>query len=52
MNKNEQVIAELGMTIPEPAIPVANFIPYVITDKLVYISGQILLREVSVRRAP
>lgn len=44
MNKYEQVIAELGLTIPEPAIPVANFIPYVITGKLVYISGQIPLQ--------
>ncbi len=41
MNKYEQVIAELGLTIPEPATPVANFFPYVVTGKLVYISGQI-----------
>ena len=41
MNRYEQVIAELGLTIPEPATPVANFVPYVVTGKLVYISGQI-----------
>jgi enamine deaminase RidA (YjgF/YER057c/UK114 family) len=45
MNKYEQAIAELGVTLPEPAIPVANFVPYVVTDKLVYISGQIPLQE-------
>lgn len=43
MNRYEEVIAELGLTIPEPAIPVANFVPYVVTGKLVYISGQIPL---------
>lgn len=44
MNRYEQVIAELGLTIPEPAAPVANFVPYVVTGKLVYISGQIPLQ--------
>src|SRR5881392_3354760 len=44
-NKYDQVIKKLGLTIPEPAIPVANFVPFVITNKLVYISGQIPVRE-------
>jgi enamine deaminase RidA (YjgF/YER057c/UK114 family) len=45
MNKYEQTIAELGLMIPEPTIPVANFVPYVVADNLVYISGQIPLQE-------
>jgi enamine deaminase RidA (YjgF/YER057c/UK114 family) len=41
MNKYEEALAKLGLTIPEPTIPVANYVPYVISGKLVYISGQI-----------
>ena len=41
MNRYEEALAELGLTIPEPASPVANFVPYVVTGNLVYISGQI-----------
>jgi enamine deaminase RidA (YjgF/YER057c/UK114 family) len=45
MNKYEEALANLGLTLPEPAVPVANFVPYVITGNLVYTSGQIPLRE-------
>jgi enamine deaminase RidA (YjgF/YER057c/UK114 family) len=41
MDKFEEALAKLGLTIPEPTIPVANYVPYVISGKLVYISGQI-----------
>lgn len=41
MNKFEEAIANLGLTIPEPTIPVANYVPYVVSGKNVYISGQI-----------
>ncbi|HXD31255.1 MAG TPA: RidA family protein [Pyrinomonadaceae bacterium] len=41
MDKFEEALANLGLTIPEPSIPVANYVPYVISGKLVYISGQI-----------
>jgi enamine deaminase RidA (YjgF/YER057c/UK114 family) len=34
-------LAELGITLPTPAAPVANYLPYVITGSLVVISGQI-----------
>ncbi len=37
----EQKIAALGLTLPEPSAPVANYVPYVISGNLVFISGQI-----------
>ncbi len=34
-------IAELGITLPEPAKAVANYVPWVQTGNLVHISGQL-----------
>ena len=34
-------LAELGIILPEPARPVANYVPYVVTGDLVVISGQV-----------
>jgi enamine deaminase RidA (YjgF/YER057c/UK114 family) len=34
-------LAELGITLPTPVAPIANYVPYVITGNLVVISGQI-----------
>jgi enamine deaminase RidA (YjgF/YER057c/UK114 family) len=34
-------LAELGITLPSPMAPVANYVPYVITGDLVIISGQL-----------
>ena len=34
-------LAELGITIPEPRTPRANYIPFVQTGNLVFISGQV-----------
>lgn len=33
-------LAELGITLPTPAKPVANYVPWVRTGNLVFISGQ------------
>lgn len=41
MNKIDQRIKDLGLRLPEPATPVANYVPYVITGDLVFISGQV-----------
>jgi len=41
MNLIEQKIADLGLTLPEPSAPVANYVPFVISGNLVFISGQI-----------
>lgn len=34
-------LSELGITIPEAAAPAANYVPYVQSGNLLYISGQI-----------
>lgn len=41
MNPIDQKIADLGLTLPEPSAPVANYVPYVKSGNLVFISGQI-----------
>ena len=37
----EKKLAELGITLPTPAAPVANYVPFVRTGKLLIISGQL-----------
>ncbi|MBC6404040.1 MAG: RidA family protein [Hyphomonadaceae bacterium] len=41
MNIIDKKISGLGLTLPDPAAPVANYSPYVISGNLVFISGQI-----------
>ena len=41
MNTVEQKLAELGIALPTPMAPVANYVPYVVTGRLVVISGQL-----------
>jgi len=41
MARVEQRLVEIGVTLPTPNPPVANYVPYVITGKLVFISGQV-----------
>ncbi|MDR3524160.1 MAG: RidA family protein [Acetobacteraceae bacterium] len=38
-------LTELGIALPTPAKPVANYVPYVITGNLVVVSGQIPLKD-------
>ena len=37
----EARLQKLGLNLPEPSAPVANYVPYVISGNLVFISGQI-----------
>jgi enamine deaminase RidA (YjgF/YER057c/UK114 family) len=37
----ETRLAELGITLPAPMPPIANYVPYVVTRDLVIISGQV-----------
>src|SRR6476659_2676689 len=41
----EQRIAELGITLPQPAAPVASYVPAVEAGGLLHISGQISVAE-------
>ena len=40
-NPIEDRLAELGLTLPEPSLPAANYVPYVISGNMVFIAGQI-----------
>ena len=41
MTSPENKLKELGLILPEAAAPVANYVPYVISGNMVFISGQI-----------
>ena len=41
MNNIDKRIKELGLTLPKPVAPVANYVPYVISGNQVFISGQV-----------
>ncbi len=41
----EQKLKELGIVLPTPAAPIANYIPFNIAGNLVIVSGQIPLRD-------
>ena len=41
MNRVDTRLVELGVTLPAPIAPVANYVPYVIAHGLLHVSGQI-----------
>ena len=41
----DQRLAELGIALPRPAKPIANYVPWVKTGNLVYISGQGAMKD-------
>ncbi len=41
----EQRLAELGLFIPTAPVPAANYIPWVRTGNLVYIAGQVPMKD-------
>ena len=43
MSKIEARLIELGVVLPQPVAPVANYVPFVRSGNLVHISGQISL---------
>ncbi len=45
MHMFDENIKKLGLTIPNPPDAVANYIPYKIADKILYISGQAPLKD-------
>jgi len=44
-NLIETRLADLGITLPSAPMPAANYVPFVVTGKLVFISGQISQNE-------
>ncbi|MGE0211997.1 MAG: RidA family protein [Parvibaculaceae bacterium] len=45
MGEIDKRLAELGVTIPEPAAPVANYVGWVKTGNLVFTAGQVPLKD-------
>jgi enamine deaminase RidA (YjgF/YER057c/UK114 family) len=45
MSRIETRLAELGITLPTPMAPVANYAPFVVSGDLVVVSGQIPARD-------
>ncbi len=41
MSSIEARLSELGVVLPAPAAPVANYVPFVVTGNRVFISGQV-----------
>ena len=44
-SKIDARLAELGLTLPTPAVAVANYVPFVISGNLVFVSGQLPLEN-------
>jgi enamine deaminase RidA (YjgF/YER057c/UK114 family) len=43
--KIDSRLAELNIELPEPPAPVASYVPYVVSGKLVFISGQVTMAD-------
>ena len=41
MSDIDAKLAALGIVLPAPAAPVANYVPFVVTGQLLVISGQL-----------
>ena len=39
----EQRLKDMGISLPEPAAPAANYVPFITTGKMVFVSGQITI---------
>ena len=49
MHVFEKNIKELGITLLEPPVAIANYVPFKITDKFLYVSGQGPIKDGSMK---
>ncbi len=47
----EARLAEMGIVLPEPPVPVASYLPFVVTGNLIVVAGQITLEDGKVKYA-
>lgn len=45
----EARLAELGVALPQPSVPAANYVPWVTTGNLVFVAGQIPFADGEIR---
>ncbi len=45
MNAIDNKLKELGISLPKPAAPVANYVPWAITGNLVFLAGQLAMQD-------
>lgn len=45
MSNPESILAELGIELPSPPTPAANYVPYVRSGNMLYVSGQVSATE-------
>ncbi len=45
MRSIDKRLAELGIVVPKPAAPAANYVPYVVSGNLIFVSGQITIED-------
>ncbi|MCP5088325.1 MAG: RidA family protein [Rhodobacteraceae bacterium] len=51
VGKIDARLTELGITIPTPPVPVASYLPYVVTGNQVVVAGQVTLEDGKVKYA-